>query len=167
MMNSSYAPVRNSQISLQKLLPTKRLKLPVLRKRRWLSFEFKRRWNRLVHDWWAWEFLASAISIVATVALIITLAVTDGHKQPEWGIAGAKITLNAIVAAISTVIRTALMIAVGSALNQNAWNWFASRRATETLNAGKPLGDLDAFADAGSDPWASLMLIWRTRGRYV
>jgi hypothetical protein len=118
-----------------------------------------------VHNWWALEYLASLISITATAALIVTLAVTDGHKQPSWGVAGAKITLNAIVAAITTVIRTALTMVVGGAMSQSAWNWYSSKRASEKLNGGKPLKDFDSFADGGSDPWASVMLIWNTKGK--
>lgn len=165
-MNGPSTPVNNSQIPLHNLSLAKKLNFPVVKKRRWASFEFKRRWHSLVHYWWAWEWLASLVSVAATVALVVVLAITDGHKQPDWGVrGGAKITLNAVVAAISTVIRTALMIAVGGALSQNAWNWYSSRRANEKLNAGKPLRDLDTFADAGSDPFASLRLIWLTKGR--
>ena len=162
---SSYSRVNKADIHLQNLAPAKIVKVPFVPSRRLASFELGRVWDKLAHDWWAWECVASAISIAATAGLVATLAVTDGDKQPEWGVGSARITLNAIVAAMATVIRTALTIVVGGALSQNAWNWYSSKRATEVLNAGKPLKDLDTFADAGSDPWASVMLIWCTRGR--
>jgi hypothetical protein len=165
-MNHNYRPVTTSSIPLHTLSPTQKFRFPLIPKKKWASFEAKRRWFELVHDWWAWEYLASVVSVAATAGLIVTLAVMDGKKVPSWGIAGAKITLNAIVAAISTVIRTGLMIVVGGAMSQNAWNWYASQRAGEAPNTGKPLKDLDAFADAGTDPFAGLKLIWRTKGRY-
>ncbi|KAJ9616709.1 hypothetical protein H2200_000428 [Cladophialophora chaetospira] len=164
-IDSLPSPTNSSSIPLQKLSPAKILRFPVVPKRRWASFELRRSWQTFTQGWWLWELLASALSFAATIALIVTLAITDGHEQQSYGIARAKLTLNAIVAAISTVIRTALMFAVSGALSQNAWNWYSSKRSTENLNPGKPLRDLDTFADAGSDPLAGLTLIWRTRGK--
>lgn len=71
------------------------------------------------------------VSLTAMVILVIVLAQADQHQQPSWAVAGTELTLNTVVAAIGTVIRTSLYIVVAGALNQSAWNWFA---ATNTTN---------------------------------
>ena len=124
-------------------------------------------WWRLGQYWWAWQILAAALSLAATAALIITLIEIDGHKQYTLKIGHAHVTLNAIIALISTVIRTSLFVTVGGALSQGAWNWFASSRKTGHLQPGKPLKDLDIFGDASFDSWSSLKLLYITRFRSV
>ena len=119
--------------------------------------------KRLVHWWWTWELLASALSIIATVALIAVLRQADGNAQQSWMIGNTELTLNTIVAGISTVIRAALLVAVAGALNQSLWNRFSSPRKGGSRPA-RPLKDLDIFGGAASDSWGSLRLLWRTKG---
>ena len=121
--------------------------------------------KRLVRWWWTWELLASALSIAATIALIVVLWQADGNAQQSWMIGSTQLTLNTIVAAISTVIRAALLVAVAGALNQSLWNMFSSKKGTS--GPARPLEDLDIFGGAASDSWGSLRLLWRTKGLSV
>ena len=61
----------------------------------------------------AWEFLAAAMSITATIALIIVLHEADGRAQRSFQIGAAQLMLNTVVAAIS-IIRSSLMVAANS-----------------------------------------------------
>ena len=99
------------------------------------------------------------------IALIGVLAGADQHKQKNWAVGGTELTLNTIVAAIGTIIRSSLLLAVAGALNQSAWNWFAARNR-DIEAEGKPLEDLETFSEAAASSWNSLKLLWRTRCRY-
>ena len=120
----------------------------------------KRKCKALIRYWWAWELLAAAISISATVILIAVLRVNDGQplQAPLFGY--SEFSINGLVAAISTVIRTSLLLVVGGALNQCAWNWFSS-----PMPVGRPLQDLEIFGSASSNSWSSLQLLFRTKGK--
>lgn len=138
--------------------------LPNVSRRRQLLSGFQRGCKRLVRYWWAWELLAASLSIVSTAALIVVLKESDQKKQQTIRVGKAELTLNAVVAAISTIIRTSLTVTVAGALDQSAWNWFATSRSGTTVSSGKPINDLDIFGGASSDSWSSLRLLWRTRG---
>ena len=56
----------------------------------------------LIHDWWLWETLSIVLSLAATAAIIIILAVYDGHELPSWPY---KITLNTIISLLSTIAK--------------------------------------------------------------
>ena len=137
--------------------------LPLIPWHTQLLSKLKRSCKRLVRWWWAWELLASALSIAATIALIAVLWQADNNTQHSWIIGNTELTLNTIVAAISTIIRAALLVTVEGALNQSPWNRFSSPRKG-TSEPARPLEDLDIFAGAASDSWGSLRLLWRTKG---
>lgn len=129
--------------------------------RTWIS----RHGRSLVHGWWAWELIAASVSVAAMIALIGVLAGADKHKQKNWAVGGTELTLNTVVAAIGTIIRSSLLLAVAGALNQCAWNWFAARNG-DVEAEGMPLEDLETFSEAAANSWNSLKLLWRTKCRY-
>lgn len=147
------------QTSCRKPLPTASAQT---RQRTWIS----RHGRSLVHGWWAWELIAASVSVAAMIALIGVLAGADKHKQKNWAVGGTELTLNTVVAAIGTIIRSSLLLAVAGALNQCAWNWFAAK-SRDSEAEGYPLEDLETFSEAAANSWNSLKLLWRTKCRYV
>ena len=141
--------------------------LPVLPSHIHLYSKVKLWCKGLVRYWWAWELLAAALSIVATIVLIVILRINDGQPQQSFSFGAAQFSLNALIAAISTVVRASLLVATAGALNQSSWNWFLSPPRSNRSPPSKPLKDLDTFGDAASDSLASIKLLFRTKGRYV
>lgn len=164
--------------------------LPLLPQHVAVWSKFKRRCRKLFRCWWAWEVSAAVLSIGATVALVVVLAKSDGQQQQSWRIANTQLTLNTVVAIISTVIRASLLVTVAGALNQSPWNWFANRRHNNSSHPrrkrrtgdilspqpasdradggmGRPLEDMDIFGEAAFSSWGSLKLLYRTKLRYV
>ena len=139
-------------------------RLPILPHHIWLFSKLKQGCKSLVRYWWAWEILAAVLSIISTIVLIVVLARNDGHPVQSLFLGGAQVTLNTIVAAISTIIRASLMVTVAGALNQSAWNWFSFPASMEGRPSGRPLKDLDTFGYAAFDSWSSLKLLFKTRG---
>ena len=136
--------------------------LPVVPQHKWIIARSKLRLKRLTRYWWSWELLAASLSDIATMTLLVILGKADGQAQHSFQIANAELTLNTIVAAISTIIRTSLLVSVAGALNQSMWNWF-SRSQRDGQRRGMPLDDLNTFGDAANDSWSSLRLLWRTK----
>lgn len=130
-----------------------------------LISKIKKRWSKLTHNWWAWEISAAVVSVGASAALITVLAKANGRQQQFWNIGSTQLTLNTVVAILSTVIRAALLVTVAGALNQSPWNWFANGQHGHQQRLRRPLKDLDIFGEAAMSSWASLKLLYRTKFR--
>jgi hypothetical protein len=62
-----------------------------------------------VHQRWAWEPNAATVSVAAMGALIVVLAEADPQQQQTWAVGNTQLTLNTIVVAIGTVMRSSLL----------------------------------------------------------
>jgi hypothetical protein len=134
---------------------------------RWLWTIIMWPYRSISRRWWAWEIASAVFSLASTIVLVIVLATQNGKAQTTYKIGSTHVTLNTIVAAISTAMRTSLALAVAGPLNQSAWNWFAQSRRPGRHLRGRPLNDLDTFSEASSDSISSLKLLWRTRCWYA
>ncbi len=38
----------------------------------------------LLQDWWLWELASVSIALLATIAIIVILALYDGSSLPDW-----------------------------------------------------------------------------------
>lgn len=110
--------------------------------------------------WWWIEILCSLGAMVCIAILAGLLNHYDGKPQPNWD----KITLNTVVAAISTVTKTLFMIPVGAAISQGAWTWFVAKQRQQCRSR---LLDLDKFDEASRGVWGSLKLLFKLRFMYV
>jgi hypothetical protein len=110
-------------------------------------------------DWWYIEILAFATSLVSIAALIALLRHLDGMVSQSWPLG---VTSNGVVAALSTVTRASLAVAVAGALSQGTWIWFS---AADQMKRGarRDLKDLEVFAAAPKGSWNSLVLLWKLR----
>ena len=106
--------------------------------------------------WWPFELLATFLSTASFLSLIVVLRKFDGSSHTTWR--RGLLTLNGLVAILSTVTRTALMVPVAEALSQMKWNWFSGSRRT-----ARPLADLEAFDQASRGAFGSLKLLWAIR----
>ena len=102
--------------------------------------------------------------MLSMLAIVVVLAEADKHQQQTWSIGNTQLTINAIIAALATVARSSLLVAVAGALNQSAWNWFSSETGVVETR-GHPLKDLETFSEAAANSWNCIRLLWRTKGR--
>jgi len=123
------------------------------------------RWygRSIMRGWWAWELIAATVSILAMAGLLAVLLYVDRHKQRVWNVGGTQLTVNTIIAAIGTIMRSSLLLVVAGALNQSAWNWFVCKRKDKEFE-GQPLKDFEIFSEAAANSWNSMKLLWRTKG---
>lgn len=109
---------------------------------------------RIVDGWWQ-EFLSCALGIVAFITLVVILRKSDGKPLSNWP---SGITLNTVIAFLSTISRIAFIVPVTEGLAQAKWIWFKRPR---------PLNDFEIFNQASKGPWGSFNLLTRTKGWYV
>jgi hypothetical protein len=107
--------------------------LPAKRARRWCP-----------RSLWTFELLSTLLSFLAFLALVIVLQHYSGRSQTAWPY--QRLTLNGLVALLSTVTRVALLVPVAQSLGQGKWNWYSSTKQGKADR--KPLGDLEIFDDA-------------------
>jgi hypothetical protein len=106
---------------------------------------------------WMPEMLWCLLSIACLAAVAAVLKIYDGRRLADWPLA---VSLNTLVAFLTTLCRAAFVVPVVQGLAQLKWNWFA--------RGDKPLADLQVFEDAGRGlPLGALKLLVMARGRCV
>jgi hypothetical protein len=95
------------------------------------------------------------VAIGLIIAIAVLLATNDRKPAPNWS---EQVNMNALLATISTVLQTILVVVVSQIISQRKWGWFESIQE-------RPLTDLQKF-NTGSRgiPGAIQLLsnvIWR------
>lgn len=103
--------------------------------------------------WWQ-EIVWSIVSLICVVVLATLLNAYDGKPLPNWP---SGLTLNTVIAFVSTVCRMAFILPVMEGLSQYKWNWYK--------RSPRPLADFRIFDEASRGPWGSLKLLVTTKGR--
>ncbi len=116
----------------------------------------------LPQTWWGFELAAIALSCMAFAALTVVLQTFDGQPQQAWPY--NHLTLNGLVALLSTFTRTALLVPVAAAISQEKWLWFFPQKRSRST--GRPLEHLEVIDQASRGAWGSLKMIWTTKARH-
>lgn len=102
---------------------------------------------------WAFEIISLLVSAAAVAGIIVVLAHFDNRPLPDWPL---NITLNTLIALLSTLANANLAIPLQSGLSQLKWIRFKAGRA--------PLTDMEAFDDASRGTWGAILLLVKARG---
>ncbi|KAJ2989292.1 hypothetical protein NUW58_g3542 [Xylaria curta] len=98
--------------------------------------------------WWWWEIGATILSIASLVLLFILLSKSDDQRLDSWSLL---IQPNSLIAVLTTVAKTSMMVPVASCLSQLKWRHFMRR--------SRPLDQFQVMDDASRGPWGSLLLL--------
>ncbi|KAF7518915.1 hypothetical protein G7054_g13272 [Neopestalotiopsis clavispora] len=101
---------------------------------------------------WQWEISASIFSLGCFAAIVGVLATYDAKSLASWNFVFG-ITLNTLIAILSTLSRSTLLVPVTSCISQLKW--------IHLVAASRPLREVQVFDDASRGPWGSLELIWK------
>lgn len=112
-------------------------------------------WSERLSRWWIFELFAVVLSIALLIALVIVLLFAQGKEQGRW--LYDTLTLNGLVALLTTLLRGCILASVAAALSQLKWNRFF-RRSDQTA-ISRRLGDIRAFDDASRGSWGALGLL--------
>ena len=107
-----------------------------------------------INIWWLWELLGWLLATGCLSAVVGILVKYDDQPLRRWPYS---ITLNSLLAILSAVSKSSLLIPVASGISQLKWTRFNQQRS---------LLDLQRFDDASRGPLGSLMLLFRG-GWYV
>ena len=112
--------------------------------------------TKFVIEWWLLELVSWVFSALCMTTIISVLWYYDNKELPQWGFG---VTLNVFISVFSNLARASLLLPTAEALGQLKWNWF--RRESKTMM------DFEILDSASRGPWGALVLLVRTRGRYV
>ena len=80
--------------------------------------------------WWWPECLATLVSIASFASIVAIARHYHGHGIQQVGLPSG-LTLNALIALLSTITRAALLIPIASTLSQEAWLWLSKGRRAQ------------------------------------
>lgn len=102
---------------------------------------------------WTFEIIALLFAIAAVASIIAVLAYFDNKPLPSWPY---KITLNAVIAILTTVANAAMAVPLSSGLGQLKWERFKMGYA--------PLTDMEVLDDASRGTLGAFNLLRKMRG---
>jgi hypothetical protein len=105
---------------------------------------------------WLLEIISWILSAICMGAIIGVLIFLKDEKLPKWPLG---LTLNAYIAVLSKISSAALLLPTSEALGQLKWSWFQ--------RDSKKMWDFEIFDNASRGPWGAILLLIRTKGRYV
>jgi hypothetical protein len=103
---------------------------------------------------WLPEISGCFLGIVCLAVIVAVLKTFDGRGLTDWPLT---VSLNTVVAFLTTICQVALAVPLTEGLSQLKWNSFA--------RGEKPLADFQTFDDARRGPVRSAMLLYRRKGR--
>lgn len=114
------------------------------------EFESSMRRNNFHLRDWKWEFAAAAFSFGCSASIVGVLFAFWDKSLLSWQFM-FNITLNTLLAILSTLSRTALLVPIASCISQLKWIHF--------VGSPHKLRELQLFDDASRGPWGSWTLI--------
>ncbi|KAI0007463.1 hypothetical protein F4779DRAFT_591789 [Xylariaceae sp. FL0662B] len=99
--------------------------------------------------WWWWEILAMILSIACMCILVVLLTKINNLPLQSWWL---PIEPNSLVAVLTTVAKTSMMVPAASCISQLKWRHF--------MVQPRRLVDLQLFDGASRGPWGSGLLLW-------
>jgi hypothetical protein len=104
---------------------------------------------------WAFEITAITVTLGALLAIIFVLHRENGKSLSSWTL---PVTLNTVIAALSTLARSTLAFALSACMGQLKWNWLHVR--ADQIQAW------ERFDGASRGPWGATRLFIWLRARY-
>ncbi|KAI0864701.1 hypothetical protein F4860DRAFT_463187 [Xylaria cubensis] len=106
--------------------------------------------DRPVSWWWWWEIGAAVLSTTSLIVLFILLFNSNGQPLQSWPL---PIQPNSLIAVLTTIAKTSMMVPVASCLSQLKWRHFMHR--------SRPLNHFQVIDDASRGPWGSFVFLIR------
>ena len=87
---------------------------------------------------------------------MVVLSWYEGQEIPQWRFG---LTLNALLALLTSLAKMALLVPIVEGLGQLQWLWFCNR--------SRKLADLEVFDQATRSAFGSLRLLFSLKGGWV
>jgi hypothetical protein len=96
---------------------------------------------------WGWEI---ATWVLGTAALVVIVALLITYRNERFDSWHSDIQITTIIAALSQLSQSALLVSLAACLGQLKWTWLRDERSA---------GDLQLFDEASRGPYGSLQLL--------
>lgn len=150
--NSRAAPYHTSVFEVPSpSTPTPTTSPPKTRRRRSSALTF-----------WTWEIISLLLTIGLIVAIVVILSHFEGRPLPDWPFG---INLSTLLAMLSTILRTLMLVAVAEALGQLKWTWFSHPARSSSTPMPRPLHDFHVFDRASRGILGSMRLLTTVKHR--
>ncbi|TID20949.1 hypothetical protein E2P81_ATG05579 [Venturia nashicola] len=106
-------------------------------------------------SWWWWEIGAALLSMTSMLLIIVVLVKVQDKPLGDWHFS---IQPNSLIAVLTTVGKTAMLLAVAESISQLKWLYF---------DRTQPLVRFQEFDEATRGPWGAFVLICGTRGKAI
>ena len=110
--------------------------------------------------WWLMEILASIVSVISFLGIVVVVIHYRGPGIENTHLP-LQLTLNGMVAILSTICRVALMIPVASVISQEVWTWLY--KSDEKSFNHRQLRDLEISDEASRSAWGSFRFVLQMR----
>ena len=101
-------------------------------------------------DSWVLEYLSLVLSILSLIAIFAIVLHFDNKASKTWH---SKLSLNAVLSILATVLKGVTLLATASALGQSKWAWYC--------RSARSLQDFQTFDSASRGPFGALFLLWQ------
>jgi hypothetical protein len=109
--------------------------------------------KKLVFDSWIGEAVVMALSMGCLTAIAIIVNLYDGDPLPQWR---GGVTLNTVIAVLSTTARSGMIFVVSAAMGQLKWCWLGQTR--------RRILDMQAMDDASRGPLGAARILTSLTG---
>jgi hypothetical protein len=109
--------------------------------------------KKLIFDSWVGEAVVMALSMGCLVAIAIIVSRYDGEPLPQWR---GGVTLNTVVAVLSTTARSGMIYVVTATMGQLKWCWIGTSR--------RRLVDMQVMDDASRGPLGAARILTSLTG---
>ncbi|KAK8054402.1 hypothetical protein PG996_013703 [Apiospora saccharicola] len=103
--------------------------------------------------WWYTEFGWLLIGFLGLAGVLAVLALYDTKPAPRWPLG---ITINSLVALLTSLSRLAFMVPLVQGMSQLKWVWFSSKP--------RPLADFQLYDEASRGPWGGVKILFKLKG---
>ncbi|KAK8880212.1 hypothetical protein PGQ11_001506 [Apiospora arundinis] len=103
--------------------------------------------------WWYTEFAWLLIGFLGLAGVLAVLGMYDKKPTPRWPLG---ITINSLVALLTSLSRLAFMVPLVQGMSQLKWVWFSSKP--------RPLSDFQLYDEASRGPWGGLKILFKLKG---
>lgn len=112
---------------------------------------------------WSWRYQITCLvfSFVSFSGLVAVAMAFSDQPLSSWPL-GNLISINTVVAALTTAMKGALLVPISGTIAQHKWIWFSGLRpGLEKSPRSRQLGDLEAIDEASRGPWGSASWVLR------
>ncbi|KAK8043992.1 hypothetical protein PG993_004016 [Apiospora rasikravindrae] len=104
-------------------------------------------------SWWYTEFAWLLIGFLGLVGVLAVLGLYDTKPAPRWPLG---ITINSLVALLTSLSRLAFMVPLVQGMSQLKWVWFSSKP--------RPLSDFQLYDEASRGAWGGVKILFKLKG---